>query len=242
MGLIIGRGGETIRDLQDRSGCHINIVRENKSVNGLRAVNLIGSQQAAARAKELIMEIVESATRNGGHGAANTGRVQSEPYLDPYGSSNNKSNETIHVPSEAVGMIIGKGGETIKEMQNQTGCKINVSQASGRDITREIGLIGTMAAIDAAKRAIDEKVEQVVGPQEIRWPRRTANRFQRAKNAGNYGGSGGRNDQYAGSYSQSQQPYAQQQQSVAPADFRARNKPSRFKPRQAELPKPSGLA
>ena len=217
VGLIIGRGGETIRDLQDRSGCHINIVGENKSVNGLRPVNLIGSQQAAARAKELIMEIVESDTRNGGHGAANTSRVQSDPYGDPYGSPNNKSNETIHVPSEAVGMIIGKGGETIKEMQNQTGCKINVSQASGRDVTREIGLIGTMAAIDAAKRAIDEKVEQVVGPQEIRWPRRTANRFQRAKNAGNYGGSGGRNDQYAGSYSQSQQPYAQQQQSVAPA-------------------------
>ena len=31
VGLIIGRGGETIRDLQERSGCHINIVGRNKS-------------------------------------------------------------------------------------------------------------------------------------------------------------------------------------------------------------------
>ena len=47
-------------------------------------------------------------------------------------------------------------------MQNQTGCKINVSTATGRDIEREIGLIGTRSAIDAAKRAIMEKVDTVV--------------------------------------------------------------------------------
>ena len=29
------------------------------------------------------------------------------------------------------------GGETIKQMQSETGCKINVSQASGADIERE---------------------------------------------------------------------------------------------------------
>ena len=48
-------------------------------------------------------------------------------------------------------------------MQNQTGCKINVSPASGRDVEREIGLIGTRHAIEAAKRAILSKVDAVVG-------------------------------------------------------------------------------
>src|SRR2546423_15212335 len=47
-------------------------------------------------------------------------------------------------------------------MQNSTGCKINVSPASGRDIEREIGLVGTREAIDLAKRAIMEKVDAVV--------------------------------------------------------------------------------
>jgi far upstream element-binding protein len=55
-----------------------------------------------------------------------------------------------------------QGGETIKQMQSETGCKINVSQASGADIEREIGLVGTRQAIEDAKRAIWEKVEQVV--------------------------------------------------------------------------------
>lgn len=54
------------------------------------------------------------------------------------------------------------GGETIKSMQSDTGCKINVSQASGADIEREIGLVGTRQAIEDAKRAIWDKVDQVV--------------------------------------------------------------------------------
>lgn len=54
------------------------------------------------------------------------------------------------------------GGETIKDMQNSTGCKINVSPPSGADINREIGLIGTRMAIEAAKRAIWDKVNTVV--------------------------------------------------------------------------------
>ena len=57
------------------------------------------------------------------------------------------------------------GGETIKQMQNDTGCKINVSPASGRDIQREIGLIGSRGAIEAAKRAIMAKVDAVVSLQ-----------------------------------------------------------------------------
>ncbi|KAK5072355.1 hypothetical protein LTR70_010468 [Exophiala xenobiotica] len=151
VGLIIGRGGETIRDLQERSGCHVNIVGENKSVNGHRPVNLIGSAASQRHAKDLIFEIVESDQK--GISIKELRSRQDDPY--------SKINDTIMVPGEAVGMIIGKGGETIREMQDRTGCKINVSPASGRDIEREIGLIGTRNAIEAAKRAILEKVDAV---------------------------------------------------------------------------------
>ena len=57
------------------------------------------------------------------------------------------------------------GGETIKDMQTVTGCKINVSQPSGPDFEREIGLIGTRSSIEYAKRAIMEKVHAVVSAQ-----------------------------------------------------------------------------
>ncbi|KAI9697317.1 MAG: hypothetical protein M1836_004881 [Candelina mexicana] len=204
VGLIIGRGGETIRDLQERSGCHVNIVGEQKSVNGLRPVNLIGSPQAAAMAKELIMEIVDSDTKS----LANQGSSQREPARtasygayggagDNYGGGGDKINDTILVPSEAVGMIIGKGGETIKDMQNSTGCKINVSAASGpNDFEREIGLVGSRGSIEQAKNAIMEKVDAV-----------------QQKNRGGGGGGGARqSDPYSDRdrYSHVQQSYSQQ--------------------------------
>ncbi|KAK7885366.1 hypothetical protein LTR67_010544 [Exophiala xenobiotica] len=151
VGLIIGRGGETIRDLQDRSGCHVNILGENKSINGLRPVNLIGSASAQQYARDLVMEIVESDQK--GISIKDLHREREEPQ--------GKISETIYVPGEAVGMIIGKGGESIRDMQNQTGCKINVSPAAGRDVEREIGLVGSRQAIEAAKRAIMDKVDTV---------------------------------------------------------------------------------
>lgn len=209
VGLIIGRGGETIRDLQERSGCHVNIVGENKSVNGLRPVNLIGSPVAAARAKELIMEIVDSDTKTMGEAGGAPPAANANPNtnrrdnFDPYSGGANKINDTIMVPSDAVGMIIGKGGETIKEMQSSTGCKINVTQASGADIEREIGLVGTRQAIDDAKKAIWDKVNSV-----------------KEKNGGGYGGGGnkrggGRDDTSYNDYShQQQQPSYGQPQAV----------------------------
>jgi len=168
VGLIIGRGGETIRDLQERSGCHVNIVGEQKSVNGLRPVNLIGTREAAARAKDLIMEIVESdskSTANKDRAPPQRDAPREASYGGSYGGATggDKINDSIFVPSEAVGMIIGKGGETIKDMQNTTGCKINVSPSSGPgEVEREIGLVGSRDAIAAAKRAIEDKVEAVV--------------------------------------------------------------------------------
>ncbi|KAL8346351.1 hypothetical protein RB598_000315 [Gaeumannomyces tritici] len=182
VGLIIGRGGETIRDLQERSGCHINIVGESKSVNGLRPVNLIGTHETSMRAKNLIMEIVESDTRNGGqaapggppHGAPRGHRGDQGGMGGGMGGGD-RINDSIYVPSDAVGMIIGKGGETIREMQSSTGCKINVSQSSGPNETeREIGLVGSRDSIERAKRAIEDKVETV-----------------RQKNSGGGGGGGG---------------------------------------------------
>lgn len=59
VGLIIGRGGESINEIQKRSGARVNIVPESQSVNGRRPVNLFGSDDANERARELIEVIVK---------------------------------------------------------------------------------------------------------------------------------------------------------------------------------------
>ncbi|MCJ1309126.1 hypothetical protein MMC25_002781 [Agyrium rufum] len=223
VGLIIGRGGETIRDLQEKSQCHVNIVGPDKAINGLRPINLIGTPQAASMAKELILEIVESDTKNGGQ--AQGGPPQRDQGRNEYGGDSERITDTLVVPSEAVGMIIGKGGETIKDMQSTTGCKINVSQPSGQDLERSIGLVGSRSAIEAAKRAIMEKVHAV-----------------EEKNRGGGGGGGGRqyeqfNDRYSQpgpSYEQHQPPPSgggySQQPSSHPASAPAAGDPDPYAP------------
>ncbi|KAL8768335.1 MAG: hypothetical protein Q9209_005369 [Squamulea sp. 1 TL-2023] len=218
VGLIIGRGGETIRDLQERSGCHVNIVGEEKSVNGFRPVNLIGTPQAATLARQLIGEIVESDTKNmNAQNASN--RDMGRGGAPTFGGGDDKINDNITVPSEAVGMIIGKGGETIKDMQQTTGCKINVSQPNGRDIERDIGLVGSRDAIQAAKRAIMDKVHAVEdknrsqNSNNFRDQRDDNRRDDRYNNDRN-------NDRYVPQQSQpshSQQSLQQQQQSAQPS-------------------------
>lgn len=209
VGLIIGRGGEQIKQLQEESGCHVNIVGENKSVNGLRPVNLIGNERATAIAKALILEIVESDTRSqgnqqqagrerGGYGNDYDGRGGMQ---QGGGGGRDWIEKTIQVPSEAVGMIIGKGGETIKDLQKTSGCKINVNSPKPPDQFRNIDLAGSSQSMAEAERVIWEKVRTV---QE-----RDAAGGGRG-NQGRGGGGGGRNNS-GGDYGYSQQP------STAPA-------------------------
>ena len=173
VGLIIGRGGETIRDLQEKSGCHINIVDEKQSINGLRPVNLIGTPEAARMARMLILQIVETDNQSHDPSRGDPGNPNgdlgyaSQPAESAIGpvSGGEKTNDKIYVPSDTVGMIIGKGGETIRDIQQQTGCKINVMQAAlgaAPDSQREINLIGSRDSIERAKAAIFEKVDVAV--------------------------------------------------------------------------------
>ncbi|QIW97519.1 hypothetical protein AMS68_003037 [Peltaster fructicola] len=215
VGLIIGRGGETIKDVQEKSGCHVNIVGENKSINGQRPVNLIGTAESTRIAQDLILEIVDSdnrAQQAAGAGNSNAVPASRDRGFEQFsgrsssggaGGDDVYEEKTIKVPSEAVGMIIGKGGETIKELQRSSGCKINVNQPKPPDITRDIDLAGTRRSMQAAERVIWEKVKTVRDRDEA---------------AGRGGRSGGSNNNYdSAPPPQQQYGYQQQTQQAAPA-------------------------
>lgn len=92
-------------------------------------------------------------------------------------------------------------------MQNSTGCKINVTPASGRDVEREIGLVGSRYAIEQAKRAIMEKVDAVVSLSSIYSIVKDLIDEQEQKNRSQ---APRHDDPYSDRYSQPQQPSAQQ--------------------------------
>eukprot|EP00750_Incisomonas_marina_P000602 INCI10434.4.p1 GENE.INCI10434.4~~INCI10434.4.p1 ORF type:complete len:603 (-),score=116.48 INCI10434.4:722-2530(-) len=125
VGKVIGRGGETIRNLQDQSGAHIQIQRDTDAQPGAttREVSLSGSPDQVAHAKHLIMEIVENDTRGGGHGGPPRGGGGG------YGGGPGGGYEmAVPIPNDMVGLIIGRGGAMINSLQQKTNTRIQVPQ------------------------------------------------------------------------------------------------------------------
>ncbi|ORZ05943.1 hypothetical protein BCR41DRAFT_174285 [Lobosporangium transversale] len=150
VGLVIGRGGETIRDLQDRSGARIAVTptpNDHNSPN--RTVSITGDDSAIERAKALVEEIVSDMAPRAGHSSG----YQTTPPV------------TITVPQDAIGLVIGRGGETVKQLQIQSRAKIQVQQvdpAMPPPTDRTINLYGPPEAVEYAKQLIMEKVAGAV--------------------------------------------------------------------------------
>ena len=52
VGLIIGRGGESIKDLQNKAGCRMQMIQEGMYANAPeKPLKMIGSPQAILKAK-----------------------------------------------------------------------------------------------------------------------------------------------------------------------------------------------
>lgn len=113
VGLVIGKGGEQILRLQTETGCKIKIspARPDVGLNSANApdriANLSGTREAINLAKKKIDEIVNRGKVIGGESGG------SNPYS--YGGGGNQS-INVMLPSAKCGLIIGKGGETIRRI------------------------------------------------------------------------------------------------------------------------------
>ncbi|KAJ3362411.1 hypothetical protein HDU91_003421 [Kappamyces sp. JEL0680] len=137
VGLIIGRGGETIRSLQDRTGSRINVDKgDDKGPS--RTVVVIGTPPQIAMAQKEIEDIIQN---NGYAGAFGIGGTT----------------EQIKVSKDKVGLIIGRGGETIKLIQSDCNVKLNVEHYNDLEGDRVVTISGTADAIAMAKDMINEK-------------------------------------------------------------------------------------
>ena len=129
VGLIIGKGGEQITKLQATSGCKIQI--NQVSTGPERQCTLTGSPDAVAKAKALLQEVINEKTTSGlnaggGGGGMGGGGVM----VGNVGGASTPATVEILVPGNKVGLVIGKGGETIKQLQEREGVKMVMVQDS----------------------------------------------------------------------------------------------------------------
>ncbi|CAM9984961.1 unnamed protein product, partial [Choristocarpus tenellus] len=148
VGLVIGKGGGTIKGVQGRTGANIQIPPEADANDRTKRTIAISAstKDAADRAMAEVQNILSA-------DAAAMGQVSGIP----------PGSQVLHVviPDDKVGLVIGKGGSTIKEMQNRTGCRIQIPpqvDPGSNPATRRVTLTGVGEAPHNAKRDIEMMV------------------------------------------------------------------------------------
>ncbi|XP_054710181.1 insulin-like growth factor 2 mRNA-binding protein 1 isoform X2 [Uloborus diversus] len=140
VGAIIGTGGSTIRDMISSSGASIKVIQPNKDdpVEKLneRKVCITGPAEAQWKAQFMIFK-----------------KVGFEGYPGPQDAT---LKVEIFVPTNQVGRIIGKGGQTVRELQRMTHALIKFPEDGQCPETEEtaVHIIGDFYRTQAAQRQI----------------------------------------------------------------------------------------
>ncbi|XP_045512518.1 far upstream element-binding protein 1 isoform X2 [Pieris brassicae] len=167
VGLIIGRGGEQITRLQAETGCKIQMAPDSGQAE--RLCTLTGSQEAIARAKELVNNIVN-------HRGRENAPQHPEQGMSPMGPRGGGGGgggvgglgitDEIMLPGPKVGLIIGKNGKTIKQLQEQSGAKMVVIQdGPNTEYEKPLRISGDPAKVEHAKQLVYELLQDKEGGQ-----------------------------------------------------------------------------
>ena len=139
VGLVIGRGGDTLKRIQSESRAKIQVDQENRDAPQRRVTITASSQEDIQKAKALIEEIMLPPQRGVG-----------------------RQTVQMNVPGRVVGSIIGRGGESIRELQEKSGAKIQIDpNAEPLHGERMINITGDSQAIDRAKQLIQDILANV---------------------------------------------------------------------------------
>merc|ERR1719483_308160 len=84
------------------------------------------------------------------------------------GGGGDGDGETIYVESSEVGRIIGRGGSRIREMEEDSGCRIKVSRDGNSDGLSSVELSGSKGSISDAKQRIKDTGVEIVKEGESR--------------------------------------------------------------------------
>uniref|UniRef100_A0A1B6FKZ6 Tudor domain-containing protein n=1 Tax=Cuerna arida TaxID=1464854 RepID=A0A1B6FKZ6_9HEMI len=136
VGVVIGRGGSNIKEIQQKTETRINFKDEDDN-DEYRTCYIRGTAESAQMAESMLHEIITT-----------------QPLIIVY--------ETW-VPEKAVGRIIGRNGENIRSISRASNTKINVdSVSSNKGELNEVRVVikGTSEMIAVARSLIQEKVDE----------------------------------------------------------------------------------
>ncbi|XP_052766154.1 RNA-binding protein Nova-1-like isoform X3 [Mya arenaria] len=155
-GAIIGKGGETIAHVQKEAGARVKMSKANDFYPGTteRVCLIMGAADSVRKVHNFIMEKI---------------REKPDPNPKPEVSKNNFErhrqvtvvNVKILVPNSTAGMIIGKGGNFIKQIKEESGAYVQISQKS-KETNLPERCITVAGDMENNKKAVDLILQKIV--------------------------------------------------------------------------------
>merc|ERR1719410_1338690 len=169
---VIGKGGEVIKALQEETGAKIVIIQESKEFANEKLLKITGPPDKVEFARMRVDQVIaEEQKKMGGHGGGGRGgrgggrggfrggRGGGGDHYGGGGGGGYDITDTIAVPGNKVGLVMGKGGETISAICRDSGahCQVDKNAPEGAR-EKNIVIKGPPEAIERAKQMIYEKV------------------------------------------------------------------------------------
>merc|ERR1719319_1413808 len=177
-GHLIGKGGETIAELRRSSGTNIQMSKATDLFPGTQdRVSLItGPKESVSHVVQLLVKLMKER-------------------WEELGEADTERERTLRVvvPNSTIGMVIGKGGESVEEMKQRSGVSILISKKEELKVPeRVISLVGETRGNQVALDMILEKIAD--DPNSGSCPNTTYSERDGSGTAASYsyeGGSGG---------------------------------------------------
>ncbi|TKC46164.1 hypothetical protein EI555_017721, partial [Monodon monoceros] len=161
VGLVIGKGGETIKQLQERAGVKMVMIQDGPLPTGAdKPLRITGDPFKVQQAREMVLEIIREKDQADFRGVRGD-----------FSSRMGGGSIEVSVPRFAVGIVIGRNGEMIKKIQNDAGVRIQFKPDDGispeRAAQERDGFGGLAVARGRGRGRGDWSVGNPGGIQEI---------------------------------------------------------------------------
>lgn len=136
IGIIIGRGGNTIKEIELTANVKIHIKESDESNDNFKVCKIEGTPEGVELAEFFIHEVIVN-----------------QPLIETY---------EMVVPSQTCGRIIGKNGSNIRLISRSSNAKIIISSPDSLkpSLDTKIIITGTAEQIEIAKVLVEQKIEE----------------------------------------------------------------------------------
>uniref|UniRef100_A0A674D7J7 Far upstream element-binding protein 3-like n=1 Tax=Salmo trutta TaxID=8032 RepID=A0A674D7J7_SALTR len=169
VGIVIGRSGEMIKKIQGESGVRIQF-KPDDGISPERIAQVMGQPDRCQHAVQLINELTQTAQEHDGFGSSGGPRGRGRGHGDwGMGSPGGLQEVTYTILADKCGLVIGKGGDTIKSINQQSGAHVELQRNPPPNTdpnVRVFSIRGTPQQMEVACQLIDDKIG-VSSPKSI---------------------------------------------------------------------------